>query len=119
VRRLQGQGVNAEGIHGSLSQTQRERTMADFRSGKLSVLVATNVAARGLDISMVSHVLNYDVPQNADEYVHRIGRTGRAGNSGVAVTFVAEWDAELFEPIRKRFNGDLRELDLKLYGERN
>jgi ATP-dependent RNA helicase DeaD len=116
VRRLRDQGVKAEGIHGSMSQSQRERTMADFRAGKLQVLVATNVAARGLDISHVSHVLNYDVPQNAEEYVHRIGRTGRAGNRGTAVTFVAEWDTELFEPIRRRFDGHLRELDLKLYG---
>ena len=116
VRRLRDQGVKAEGIHGSMSQSQRERTMADFRAGKLQVLVATNVAARGLDISHVSHVLNYDVPQNPEEYVHRIGRTGRAGNRGTAVTFVAEWDSELFEPIRRRFDGHLRELDLKLYG---
>jgi ATP-dependent RNA helicase DeaD len=117
VRRLRERGVNAEGLHGALSQAQRERTMQDFRDGKLTVLVATNVAARGLDISLVSHVLNYDVPQNAEEYVHRIGRTGRAGKSGTAVTFVAEWDAELFEPIRRRFNGHLRELDLALYGD--
>jgi ATP-dependent RNA helicase DeaD len=119
VRRLRERGVNAEGLHGALSQSQRERTMKDFRDGKLTVLVATNVAARGLDISHVSHVLNYDVPQNAEEYVHRIGRTGRAGKLGTAVTFVAEWDAELFEPIKRRFNSHLRELDLNLYGEQN
>jgi ATP-dependent RNA helicase DeaD len=117
VRRLREQGVNVEGLHGALSQSQRERTMQDFRDGKLTVLVATNVAARGLDISHVSHVLNYDVPQNAEEYVHRIGRTGRAGKRGTAVTFIGEWDAELFEPIRRRFDRYLRELDLKLYGE--
>ena len=68
VRRLRERGVNAEGLHGSLSQSQRERTMQDFRDGKLTVLVATNVAARGLDINLVSDVLNYDVPQNAEEY---------------------------------------------------
>jgi superfamily II DNA/RNA helicase len=102
-----------------MSQALREKTMRDFRSGKLSVLVATNVAARGLDITDVSHVLNYDLPQNAEEYVHRIGRTGRAGQTGTAVTFVGEWDGELFEEIRSRVGKNLRPLDLKLYGSNN
>jgi ATP-dependent RNA helicase DeaD len=119
VRRLHAIGVRAEGLHGALAQAQRERVMGDFRSGRLSVLVATNVAARGLDISDVSHVLNYDLPQNAEEYVHRIGRTGRAGRRGTAVTFVGEWDGELFEEIRQRVGKNLRPLDLKLYGEQN
>jgi ATP-dependent RNA helicase DeaD len=119
VRRLQENGVKAEGIHGALSQPQRERTMRDFRAGKVKLLVATNVAARGLDISDVSHVLNYDLPQNPEEYVHRIGRTGRAGRTGVAITFVAEWDGEVVELIRKRVGRNLRELDLELYGSRN
>jgi ATP-dependent RNA helicase DeaD len=119
VRRLQGFGVHVEGLHGAMSQALREKTMRDFRSGKLSVLVATNVAARGLDITDVSHVLNYDLPQNAEEYVHRIGRTGRAGQTGTAVTFVGEWDGELFEEIRARVGKNLRQLDLKLYGSNN
>jgi ATP-dependent RNA helicase DeaD len=119
VRRLQGFGVHVEGLHGAMSQALREKTMRDFRSGKLSVLVATNVAARGLDITDVSHVLNYDLPQNAEEYVHRIGRTGRAGQTGTAVTFVGEWDGELFEEIRSRVGKNLRPLDLKLYGSNN
>jgi superfamily II DNA/RNA helicase len=102
-----------------MSQSVREKTMRDFRAGDLSVLVATNVAARGLDISDVSHVLNYDLPQNAEEYVHRIGRTGRAGRQGTAVTFVAEWDGEMFEEIRQRFGASLQELDLDLYGSKN
>jgi ATP-dependent RNA helicase DeaD len=119
VRRLRSIGVEVEGIHGALGQGQRERVMADFRSGALRVLVATNVAARGLDITDVSHVLNYDLPQNAEEYVHRIGRTGRAGRRGTAVTFVAEWDGALFEEIRQRVGKNLREIDLKLYGEQN
>ncbi|HEV8633788.1 MAG TPA: DEAD/DEAH box helicase [Chloroflexota bacterium] len=119
VRRLRAVGMRVEGLHGALGQPQRERVMGDFRSGKLPVLVATNVAARGLDISDVSHVLNYDLPQNAEEYVHRIGRTGRAGRRGTAVTFVGEWDGELFEEIRQRVGKNLRPLDLKLYGEQN
>lgn len=119
VRRLRDNGVEAEGIHGGMGQGERERTMRDFRSGKIRVMVATNVAARGLDISGVSHVLNYDVPQSPEEYVHRIGRTGRAGRRGTAITFVAEWDAEVFELIRKRVGKNLRELDLELYGSKN
>lgn len=119
VRRLQERGYQVEGIHGALAQSQRERVMADFRCGELKVLVATNVAARGLDISGVSQVVNYDVPQTPEEYVHRIGRTGRAGRRGTAVTFVGEWDIELWDPIRQRFAEHLQELDLKLYGERN
>ena len=116
VRRLQQGGYEVEGIHGALTQQQRERVMRDFRSDKLSVLVATNVAARGLDISDVSHVCNYDLPQTPEEYVHRIGRTGRAGKTGTAVTFVAEWDGEMFELIRQRVGKSLRPLDLQLYG---
>ena len=77
------------------------------------------MAARGLDITGVSHVLNYDLPQNAEEYVHRIGRTGRAGRRGTAITFVGEWDNEVFETIRQRVGKNLRELDLELYGSRN
>ena len=119
VRRLQDQGFRVDGIHGALSQPAREKTMREFRAGKLSVLIATNVAARGLDISGVSHVLNYDLPQNAEEYVHRIGRTGRAGRRGTAITFVGEWDNEVFETIRRRVGKNLRELDLELYGSRN
>ncbi|HEY3111034.1 MAG TPA: DEAD/DEAH box helicase, partial [Chloroflexota bacterium] len=119
VRRLQDQGFPVDGIHGALSQPVREKTMREFRAGKLRVLIATNVAARGLDISGVSHVLNYDLPQNAEEYVHRIGRTGRAGRRGTAITFVGEWDNEVFETIRRRVGKNLRELDLELYGSRN
>jgi ATP-dependent RNA helicase DeaD len=119
VRRLQENGFSVEGIHGAMTQPVRERTMRDFRAGKLSVLVATNVAARGLDISGVSHVLNYDLPQNAEEYVHRIGRTGRAGRRGTAITFVGEWDNAEFETIRQRVGKNLHELDLELYGYRS
>ncbi|AUI71798.1 DEAD/DEAH box helicase [Companilactobacillus alimentarius] len=88
TRGLQARGYNAEGIHGDLSQDKRTSVLRKFKSGKLDFLVATDVAARGLDISGVSHVYNYDIPQDPDSYVHRIGRTGRAGHSGVSVTFV-------------------------------
>src|SRR5690606_26521985 len=82
-------GYTAEGIHGDLSQAKRLSVLKKFKSGKVDVLVATDVAARGLDISGVTHVYNYDIPQDPESYVHRIGRTGRAGKEGMAITFVS------------------------------
>jgi superfamily II DNA/RNA helicase len=78
-------------VHGDLGQGARERALRAFRSGKVDILVATDVAARGLDVSGVTHVINYDCPEDPDAYTHRIGRTGRAGATGVAVTFV-DWE---------------------------
>lgn len=80
-------GYRAEGIHGDLNQAKRDSVLRKFKTGLIDVLVATDVAARGLDISGVSHVYNFDLPQDPESYVHRIGRTGRAGRSGIAVTF--------------------------------
>jgi len=118
VRRLAAvAGLRIEGLHGAMGQGQRESTMRAFRDGEINVLIATNVAARGLDISRVTHVLNYDLPQTAEEYVHRVGRTGRAGRKGTAVTFVGEWDGEVFEEIRRRVGRGLRQIDLALYGD--
>ncbi len=85
---LEARGYNAAGIHGDLTQQRRMTIMNRFKAGKLDILVATDVAARGLDISGVTHVYNYDIPQDPESYVHRIGRTGRAGHHGVSVTFV-------------------------------
>lgn len=85
---LATRGYEAEGLHGDLSQNQRDRVMKKFRSGQVDILVATDVAARGLDIDNITHVVNFDVPSDSESYVHRIGRTGRAGNSGVALTFI-------------------------------
>lgn len=85
---LTKQGIPAAAIHGNKSQSQRERALRDFKDRKVDVLVATDVAARGLDIKGVSHVINFDVPQKYEDYVHRIGRTGRAGKVGKALTFV-------------------------------
>ena len=81
-------GYTAEGIHGDLSQAKRMSVLRKFKSGSIDVLVATDVAARGLDISGVTHVYNFDIPQDPESYVHRIGRTGRAGKQGMAVTLV-------------------------------
>lgn len=89
---LQQSGYMSDELHGDLSQAKREQVMTRFRQAKLQLLVATDVAARGLDVEGVTHVYNYDIPQDADSYIHRIGRTGRAGASGLAVTFVAPKD---------------------------
>ena len=86
--RLISSGYNAEVLHGDLSQAQRDRVMKKFREGRLDILIATDVAARGLDIDNVQYVINFDIPQDPESYVHRIGRTGRAGNTGVALTFI-------------------------------
>ena len=96
---LQSAGVSSQGNHSDLRQGQRDRVMGDFKAGRLDFLVATNVAARGLDIPDIEHVINYDVPQNAEEYIHRIGRTARAGKSGASYTFVGEWDLAAWDVI--------------------
>jgi len=116
TRYLRSRGYQVEALHGSMNQQHRERVIADFRSGDLHLLVATNVAARGLDIPEVSHVINYDIPEERDSYVHRIGRTARMGREGVAITFVAEWDDAPLAEIKKVTNGSLRQERLALYG---
>ncbi len=87
VEQLTARGVNAAGLSGDLDQSLRERTIARLKRGKVDVLIATDVAARGLDVPRITHVINYDLPQDAEAYTHRIGRTGRAGRSGIAITF--------------------------------
>lgn len=88
VRKLARENVAATAMHGNMSQNQRERSLARFESGKVSTLVATDVAARGLDIDDITHVINFDPPHGDEDYVHRVGRTGRAGRSGTGITFV-------------------------------
>jgi superfamily II DNA/RNA helicase len=89
VKRLRAQGVTALAMHGNKSQRQRERALSQFESGQVDVLVATDVAARGIDVTGISHVINFDPPADSDTYVHRIGRTGRAGAKGIGVTLFA------------------------------
>ena len=98
---LGGRGYQAEAIHGGLSQEQRDRVLRRFRDGRSELLIATDVAARGLDIEHVSHVVNYDVPSSPDAYVHRIGRTGRAGREGVAITFAEAREQRLLRNIEQ------------------
>ncbi|WP_281825909.1 DEAD/DEAH box helicase [Jannaschia rubra] len=97
---LKSNGYNAEPIHGDLDQSQRTRTLDGFRDGSLRFLVASDVAARGLDIPNVSHIFNFDVPSHAEDYVHRIGRTGRAGKLGIAYTLSTPSDAKYLDAIR-------------------
>jgi superfamily II DNA/RNA helicase len=91
VEELNDRGFNAAAVHGDLNQEQRERAMAAFKAGKKDVLIATDVAARGIDVDDVTHVINHTIPDDHDTYLHRAGRTGRAGKTGIAVTFV-DWD---------------------------
>ncbi|MHB1235134.1 MAG: DEAD/DEAH box helicase [Microbacteriaceae bacterium] len=91
VEELNDRGFNAAAVHGDLNQEQRERAMAAFKAGKKDVLIATDVAARGIDVDDVTHVINHTIPEDHDAYLHRAGRTGRAGKTGIAVTFV-DWD---------------------------
>jgi ATP-dependent RNA helicase DeaD len=98
---LQKRGYTAEGLHGDLSQNQRDNVMRKFRDGSIDVLVATDVAARGLDVSGVTHVINFDLPQDPESYVHRIGRTGRAGKEGAAYTFVTPREIDHLNFIEK------------------
>ena len=115
ARRLQRARIRVEPIHGGMRQNQREAVMRAFRSGDLKVLVATNVASRGLDIPEISHVINYDMPGNLEEYIHRIGRTGRIGNAGKAVTFVGEDDFSMLQTIKEHVGDVLTKGRLSLY----
>ncbi len=98
---LQGRGYFAEGLHGDLKQSQRDRVMNGFRNGKTEILVATDVAARGIDVDDVDAVFNYDIPQDDEYYVHRIGRTGRAGRTGIAFSFVSGREVYKLKEIQR------------------
>jgi superfamily II DNA/RNA helicase len=102
--RLQGQGHAAAALHGDMNQRERTRTLQDMRRGGVRTLVATDVAARGLDVAGISHVINFDLPRQAEDYVHRIGRTGRAGLSGIAVSLANHSDRGMMRQI-ERFTG--------------
>jgi len=99
VETLSAHGRRAQALHGGMEQRQRDRVMQMFRGGKADLLIATDVAARGLDIEQLSHVVNYDVPASAEDYVHRIGRTGRAGRAGTAITLVEPREHRLLRTI--------------------
>jgi ATP-dependent RNA helicase RhlE len=100
-RYLDGAGITARAIHGNKSQTARQRALDDFRSGRAPVLVATDVAARGIDVPMISHVINFDLPNVPEDYVHRIGRTGRAGQGGAAISFCDQSERAYLRDIER------------------
>jgi ATP-dependent RNA helicase RhlE len=101
VRRLVQSGIAAEAIHGNKSQGQRERVLAAFRAGTIKTLVATDIAARGIDVDGISHVVNFDLPNVPETYVHRIGRTARAGAEGIAISFCDAEEAAFLRDIEK------------------
>jgi ATP-dependent RNA helicase RhlE len=101
VRHLEGAGITAAAIHGNKSQSQRERALGSFRDGRMRILVATDIAARGIDVEAVSHVINYDLPNVPESYVHRIGRTARAGAAGIAISLCAPDEREYLRDIEK------------------
>jgi ATP-dependent RNA helicase DeaD len=120
VKMLKQRRLPADAIHGGLRQSERNTVMQDFRDGKIKILVSTNLTSRGIDVPAVAHVINYDCPEQVEEYVHRIGRTARMGREGTAVTFVGEWDMEFFDAIRKHVGDDkLEAINLTMYGDPN
>jgi ATP-dependent RNA helicase RhlE len=114
ARRLDRGGVSTTAIHSNRTQGQRDRALEAFKEGSIRVLVATDIAARGLDVSGISHVVNYDIPHQPEDYIHRIGRTGRAGAEGDAITFVAREDQQFLQRI-ERFTG--KRVQVKSYPE--
>ncbi len=112
AEKLRARGYTAAAINGDVAQVQRERTVNQLKSGKLDILVATDVAARGLDVERISHVVNYDLPIDTESYVHRIGRTGRAGRTGDAISFVTPRERRMLTAIEKATRQPLTEMSL-------
>ncbi len=109
---LKNKGYSAQGMHGDMAQAQRTDTLNKFKSGEVKLLICSDVAGRGIDVDNVSHVFNYDVPLNPDDYVHRIGRTGRAGQKGRAWTLVTKYDDKLLAAVEKRIGGSIKPVEL-------
>ncbi|WP_293769686.1 DEAD/DEAH box helicase [uncultured Corynebacterium sp.] len=116
---LRDAGYNAAAINGDIAQQQRERTVDQLKDGRLDILVATDVAARGLDVERITHVVNFDIPNDTESYVHRIGRTGRAGRSGEAILFVTPRERRMLRSIERVTNARLEEMELPTADEVN
>ena len=110
AQQLARTGTKATCIQGNLSQTKRQKALDGFKDGTFNVLVATDIAARGIDVSGISHVINYDVPDTAEAYIHRTGRTGRAKHSGRAISFVTEKDTKIIRIIERKMGKDILKL---------
>ncbi len=119
AEKLRARGYSATAINGDVVQAQRERTVEQLKSGKLDILVATDVAARGLDVERISHVVNYDIPIDTESYVHRIGRTGRAGRSGAAISFVTPRERHLLNAIERATRQPLTQMLLPSFEDVN
>jgi ATP-dependent RNA helicase DeaD len=119
AEKLRARGYSAAAINGDVAQVQRERTVNQLKSGKLDILVATDVAARGLDVERISHVVNFDIPTDTESYVHRVGRTGRAGRSGDAISFVTPRERGLVRAIERATRQQLTEMQLPSVDEVN
>lgn len=112
VQKLSERGYAAEGLHGDVSQAQREKILRKFKKKQATILVATDVAARGIDINNLTHVINYSMPQDTESYVHRIGRTGRAGNTGTAITFISSSEFRQFGALQREIKADIKKVAL-------
>ena len=112
VNKLPERGYAAEGLHGDVSQVQREKILKRFKKKLANILVATDVAARGIDINNLTHVINYSLPQDTESYVHRIGRTGRAGNTGTAITFISHSEYRQFSSLKREIKVDIKKVAL-------
>jgi ATP-dependent RNA helicase DeaD len=110
--KLQARGYAAAALNGDIAQAQRERTVEQLKSGRLDIVIATDVAARGLDVERISHVINYDIPHDTEAYVHRIGRTGRAGRTGDAILFVAPREKRMLQAIERATRQSIEEMGL-------
>ncbi len=116
-RNLKRNGFKVDSIHGDMTQKVRDKVMNKFRNGNISILVASDIAARGIDVSEVEVVVNYDIPQNPEDYIHRIGRTARAGESGYAFNIVAAYESHDLVKIRKKFNINIKNKEVPSYSQ--
>jgi ATP-dependent RNA helicase DeaD len=119
AERLEARGFAAAALNGDMHQKERERTVARFKGGQLDILVATDVAARGLDVERISHVVNYDIPYDTESYVHRIGRTGRAGRSGEAILFITPRERNMLHAIERATRSPLEPMELPTFADVN
>jgi ATP-dependent RNA helicase DeaD len=119
AERLEARGFAVAALNGDMQQAERERTIAQLKAGKIDILVATDVAARGLDVERISHVVNFDVPHDTESYVHRIGRTGRAGRSGEAILFIAPRERNMLHLIERATRQPIEQMDLPTIADVN
>lgn len=115
ARNLHDHGIKAMPLNGDMTQAKRERVVEDFKSGRVNVVVATDVAARGLHIDAISHVYNYDMPNDAETYTHRVGRTARAGSDGVAISIVCDYDYDVFGRVMRERKGEIQKVEVGQY----